>query len=182
MGKDKIRTLHWGIGPVGLEILRLVIGRPDLEIAGAIDDNSVGKDVGLIAGLGKPLGIPVEASADRLLIQAGSRVVLHTAGVKPKDVYTHIAKALNAGLPVISTCQWLAYPEDNESISLAEDIDHLATYRGVAVLGVVAKGPGRSKGVAGAQSVLAMAEMVVKAIPKVLEVEPGLAAIGDESF
>ncbi|HDH09697.1 MAG TPA: dihydrodipicolinate reductase, partial [Chloroflexi bacterium] len=54
----EIGVIQYGLGPIGSELARLVVRRKGLELVGGldIDPAKVGKDVGQVIGLGRPLG------------------------------------------------------------------------------------------------------------------------------
>jgi UDP-N-acetyl-D-mannosaminuronate dehydrogenase len=37
MKKEKIRVVHYGLGPIGIETARYVLKKSDMEIVGAVD-------------------------------------------------------------------------------------------------------------------------------------------------
>lgn len=57
----RIKTIHYGIGSIGTQIVRLAWRRKDIEIVAAIDidEEKVGRDLGELAGIEKDLGITV---------------------------------------------------------------------------------------------------------------------------
>ena len=62
---DKIRVIQYGLGPIGSAMARHVMERKRLELVGGVDIDpaKVGKDIGGVIGLGRPLGFLV---AERL--------------------------------------------------------------------------------------------------------------------
>ena len=58
-----IRVMHYGLGPIGIGILRQVATRKGFKVVGGIDIDpaKVGKDLGDIAGLDRTLGLRVVA-------------------------------------------------------------------------------------------------------------------------
>ncbi len=61
----RLRTIHYGIGPIGAEIARVAAAREGVEIVGAVDIDpaKVGRDLGEVVGLDRALGVPIVASA-----------------------------------------------------------------------------------------------------------------------
>src|SRR3990172_10863544 len=80
--QERIRTIHYGIGAIGAEVVRLVLDRPEIEIVGAIDAHAskVGKDLGEAAGVGRPLGVTVSYEAESILKDVYADVVVHCTG------------------------------------------------------------------------------------------------------
>ena len=64
----RLRTIHYGIGPIGAEIARVAAAREGVEIVGAVDIDpaKVGRDLGEVVGLGRALGVPISGSAGEL--------------------------------------------------------------------------------------------------------------------
>ena len=56
-----IRVMHVGLGPIGAGVVRQVAERKGFRIVGAadIDPAKEGRDLGQIAGLGRPLRVKV---------------------------------------------------------------------------------------------------------------------------
>lgn len=50
-----IRVIHYGLGPIGVGVAKLVAKRTDMRIVGAIDidPNKVGRDLGALLGVGR---------------------------------------------------------------------------------------------------------------------------------
>ena len=131
-----LRTIHYGIGPIGAEIARVAVERAGLQPAGAVDIDpaKVGRDLGEVIGLGRRLGVPVGGDARGVLAAAGADIVLHTTGSSLAQVRPQLEEAIDAGLNVVSTCEELAYPFAQHP-DLAADLDRRCRERGVTVLG-----------------------------------------------
>ena len=69
LDQDKIRTIHYGIGAIGSEVVRAVLNNPNIEIVAAIDahPSKAGRDLGEAADVGHTLGIPVQYEVDPVL-------------------------------------------------------------------------------------------------------------------
>jgi len=74
-----IRVLHFGLGPIGLSIVKQVSERAGLKIVGAVDIDpaKAGHDLGEVAGLKKRLGVRVDKDAVRALKATKPNVVIH---------------------------------------------------------------------------------------------------------
>ena len=136
MPDNSIRVLHYGLGPIGLETLKLVAERPGLQQVGAVDVDpaKAGRDAGEVADLGRALGFNVSAYADRALADARPDVVVHCTGSFLTDVMPQLRSIISAGSAVVSTCEELFFPWPRHP-QLAQEIDALARERAVAVLG-----------------------------------------------
>ncbi|MDI3280789.1 MAG: 4-hydroxy-tetrahydrodipicolinate reductase, partial [Bacillota bacterium] len=56
-------------GKMGREVVRAVQKEEDLRLAGAVDRNEVGREIGELLGLG-PLGVPIRSSLEEWLAAA----------------------------------------------------------------------------------------------------------------
>jgi hypothetical protein len=133
---NKIRTIHYGLGPIGSGIARLVAQRANLEIVGGIDidEQKVGKDMGEVIGLDQPLGLLVSSNSASVLSHPEADVVLHSTGSYVEQVRPQLVDIIKAGLNIVSTCEELAYPQAQHP-ALAKELDALARKHGVTVLG-----------------------------------------------
>ncbi len=135
--KEKIRVVGYGIGAIGARIARFIIEeKKGIEYVGAIDidPEKVGKDLGEVIGLERSVGVKISDDADKVLSETKPDLVIHTTLSFFEKVYPQVAKAVEHGANVISTCEELAYPYIvNEA--LAKKLDALAKEHGVTVLG-----------------------------------------------
>lgn len=131
-----IRVVLYGLGPIGAGIARLVAARSDVEIVGAIDTDpaKVGQDLGTVIGFGRELGVLVSGQAVETLRSARPEVVLQATGSRLEQVAPQIREILEAGANLVSTCEELSFPFASAS-GLAQELDHLARSRQVALLG-----------------------------------------------
>lgn len=134
--QEKIRTIHYGIGAIGAEVIRTVLNSPDIEIVGAIDahPSKAGKDLGEAAGLGRTLGIPVHFEADALLKDLYADVVVHTTGSSLTEVYPQLMSCIAAEKSVVSSCEELSFPWVRYA-EISQRLDRRARETGVRVLG-----------------------------------------------
>lgn len=119
-----MEAIQYGLGPVGCEIVRLGLKR-GLRYIGAVDSDpgKTGRDLGLVAGLGRELGVLVTDDVEDLLARAGGVVVTHATGSSLQIVLTQLIDLLRAGCTVVSTCEELSYPylaHPEEAAVLAE--------------------------------------------------------------
>ncbi len=134
--QEKIRTIHYGIGAIGAEVIRTVHNSPDIEIVGAIDahPSKAGKDLGEAAGLGRVLGIPVHFEADALLKDVYADVVIHTTGSSLTEIYPQLMSCIAAEKSVVSSCEELSFPWVRYG-EISQRLDRRARETGVRVLG-----------------------------------------------
>ena len=128
-----------GLGPIGIEVGKALVGRPNIEMLGAADpaaDKSGRKLSELVPGAAP---VPVDATARALYDRSArsrsrSDVVVLCTGSRLSAVVDTIEEAISARMHVVSTCEELAYPE-LKNAALARRIDQTAQKHGVAVLG-----------------------------------------------
>ena len=73
-----IRVAHYGLGPIGVAVLRQVATRKGFKVVGGIDidPGKVGRDVGDVAGLNRRLGVRVVNDAAAAIRKAKPDVVM----------------------------------------------------------------------------------------------------------
>ncbi len=133
---EKIRVIQYGLGPIGCHMARHVQERAGLEMVGAVDIDpaKVGKDIGEVISLGRPLGMPVHAKLAEVLARRQADVVLHTTNSYFDLFKSQIMEILESGLDIVSTSEelsfpWIAHPNP------AEEIDKAARKAGKTVVG-----------------------------------------------
>jgi len=131
-----IRIMHYGLGPIGIGILRQVATRKGFKVVGGIDIDpaKVGKDLGDIAGLDRTLGIRVMDDPVAAIRKTKPDVVMLCTRSSLRAVMPQIETVLKLRVPIVSTTEELAYPYRTNR-PLARRIDALATKAKVAVVG-----------------------------------------------
>jgi len=131
-----IRVIHYGLGPIGVGVLRQVATRKGFKVVGGIDIDpaKVGKDLGEIAGLDRTLGLRVVADPVAAIKKAKPDVVMLCTRSSLRAVMPQIETVLKLRVPIVSTTEELAYPYHTNR-ALARKIDALATKAKVAVVG-----------------------------------------------
>jgi hypothetical protein len=134
--KRRYRTIHYGIGAIGAEIVRVAAQRPEIEIVGAIDSDpaKAGHDLSHAAGLRRPLRLTISDDAAKILSSVQADVVLHSTGSHLDEVLPQIRAVVRAGKNVLSTCEELSYPWERHP-QLSADLDRAAKERGITVVG-----------------------------------------------
>lgn len=130
-----IRAIQYGLGPIGCTVARHVVERTGAELVGGvdIDPDKVGRDVGRVIGLERPLGFAVAEALRDVRALDEAEIVLHTTSSYFDLVKPQILEILEARLSVVSTSEelsypWLAHPAD------AADVDGVARRAGRTVL------------------------------------------------
>jgi hypothetical protein len=133
---DKVKVVLYGVGAIGSRIAEFLLEKEGVEIVGAIDlaKEKVGKDLGDVLALDRKLGVAVSDDPNDMFSKIKTDVVVHTTTSFLKQVYPQIAKVIEHGVNVVSTCEELSYPYPAEP-ELAKKLDELAKKHGVTVLG-----------------------------------------------
>ena len=136
---DSVRTVHVGLGPIGLEIIRAGVAgggcRPvtaadtSPEIAGRslreVTDRDDVPAIEVTGDLGEALDAAVEAGAEAAVVCTGSHV---------EAVEDQFEAVLQRGLCCISTCEELTFPW-LRSATVADRLDGVAVEHGAVLLG-----------------------------------------------
>ncbi len=130
-----IRTLHLGLGPIGIAVARQVASRPGLRIVGAVDIDpaKVGRDVGEFLGTGA-LGVSVSDALAATIEKTRPHIAILCTGSSLARVRDQFEEILRLGIPIVSTTEELAFPVDANA-QIAKELDALAKKHEVALLG-----------------------------------------------
>jgi 4-hydroxy-tetrahydrodipicolinate reductase len=135
-GSKPIKVLHFGLGPIGVGVVKQVAVRKGFKIVGAVDIDpaKVGKDLGEVAGLGRALKVKVSADAKKAIKSSKPDVVVLCTSSSMKGVLPQMEGILKLRVPIVSTTEELAYPTRG-NMKYARAIHQLAKKAKVAVLG-----------------------------------------------
>ncbi len=131
------RVVAWSTGNVGRHAIAGIDARPDLELVGLWVSNreKVGKDAGVLAGLGRTLGVTATDDVDALIALAPDAVV-HTAMADDRlmEAIEDIRTLLRAGINVVSSGPvFLQYPYGVVDDSLIAPIEEAARAGGASL-------------------------------------------------
>jgi hypothetical protein len=131
-----INVVFYGLGPIGAAVAKQIVGRKGFRIVGGIDIDpaKLGRDLGEVIGLDKPLRVRVTNDAKGALRKSKPDVVVLCTGSSLKQVMPQIETVLKARVPIVSTTEELSYPV-GPNRTLARRIDTMAKKAKVAVLG-----------------------------------------------
>lgn len=135
--EKKIKVVQFGLGPIGIESLKLAAEQSWLEVTGGVDIDpaKVGKSLADLTGVASLAGAKVFASLDALFAAVGAPdVVLHTAGSSAAASFAQAKPALDRGVSVASTCEELIFPA-LKTPDLAREYDALCRRTGARVAG-----------------------------------------------
>lgn len=124
-----------GLGPIGRSIGRALAAEQRLEAVGGVDiDPSIlGKRLDQVCDANLP-ALAIVDSLAAVHAPAGA-VVLQATGSRLDAVHDQLLAAIALGYHVVSTCEELCWPWDDQP-GLAGEINRAARAAGVAVLGV----------------------------------------------
>jgi hypothetical protein len=129
----RIRVVQYGLGAIGLGIVRILLERPDVELVGAVDiaPEKAGRDLGELLD-GSPIGLVVTTDPT---VAEDADVVLHATQSHLGQVAPQILRCVEGRANVISTCEELVYPWFHHAEE-ARRLDAAARAHGVTVTGV----------------------------------------------
>ena len=130
-----IPIIHYGLGPIGRSIGKVVAEEGRLQSAAAVDIDPaiVGRRLDEICDADLP-SLVVVNSLDAARVPAGA-VLLQATVSKMAAAREQLLDAIGRGYHVVSTCEELVWPWDDHP-DLAAEIDAAARDAGVTVLGV----------------------------------------------
>jgi 2,4-diaminopentanoate dehydrogenase len=131
-----IRVIHFGLGPIGAGVVRQVANRKGLKIVGAVDIDpaKIGRDLGEVAGVGRPLKVKVSDDAKKAIKGSKPDVAILCTNSSLKQVLPQIEAIVKLKVPIVSTTEELAYPS-KANMKYARAIHQLAKKNKVAILG-----------------------------------------------
>jgi hypothetical protein len=136
VSKKKIRTIQYGVGPIGAAIVKLLREKSAIQVIGAIDTDpaKAGRDLGEVVGASDaPWGVPVMSDAAAMLGKSADLVVHSTSSSLPA-VMDQLLECLAAESCIVSTCEELSYPF-RKYPELSKKLDEEAKTWGVALVG-----------------------------------------------
>jgi len=133
----KIKVIQFGLGPIGIESLKLAADQSWLEIIGGVDIDpaKVGRTLADVTGVTALAAAKIYPSLDTLFAAVGRPdVVLHTAGSSAAVSFAQLKPALDLGLSVASTCEELIFPA-LKTPEMAAEFDQLCRRTGARIAG-----------------------------------------------
>ena len=132
----KIKVAQFGLGPIGVETLKLAATKPWIEIVGGvdIDPRKVGSSLTAVTGIKGLDNRKVYSSFEELAKVEKPDVVLHTAVSRMKQAVPQLAPIAKAGVSVVSSCEELLFPQ-LKNPQLATELDDICKKHGARVLG-----------------------------------------------
>ena len=133
---NTVNIAQFGLGPIGIESLKLAASKPWVNIIGGIDIDpaKVGQDLGELTHIPSLKGRIVYSSLDELLAHGQPEVVLHTTVSKFKAAFPQLEPLARRGISVVSSCEELLFPQLNEP-GLAATLDKICQANGARIIG-----------------------------------------------
>jgi len=127
---------QFGLGPIGIETLRLLAHKPWARIVGGIDIDpaKIGHSLAELTGLDRLKDAKVYDSYDELRKDHKVDVVLHTAGSKAAEALAQMEPMVRDGVSVASTCEELLFPALRAPAE-AKRMDELCRQSGARIVG-----------------------------------------------
>lgn len=131
----RIRVLQYGLGPIGVEAVKLIAARTNLDLVGAVDIDpaKAGKDVGEIAGIGR-IGVKAVSCLEELPKRARPQVAVHTTVSWLEDATPQLLELAARGIHVVSSTEELLYPHWKYP-RLARQLETAARKSGTVIFG-----------------------------------------------
>lgn len=131
-----IKVAQFGLGPIGLESLKLAATKAWLEVVGAVDvaPEKIGRDLADLTGEPTLAGRRVFPTLDELLAVTPVEAVLQTSVSGLAAAAAQLEPLIARGLAVISSCEELVCPAARDA-ALAARLDEACRRHGARVLG-----------------------------------------------
>jgi len=132
-----IKVIQFGLGPIGIESLKLAAEQSWLEIVGGVDIDPAknGRTLADLTGIAALAKAKVFPSLEALFAAVGlPDVVLHTAGSSAAASFAQMKPALERGISVASTCEELIFPA-LKTPALAAEFDQFCQRTGARIAG-----------------------------------------------
>ncbi len=134
--QEKIRVIQVGLGPIGVEVSKLLAERGQVEIVAAVDADpeKAGQELAVPSGMPQAPRVPISDNLGWVLSESGAQVAILTTVSSLRAMQPLLMDCLRAGLNVLSTCEELSYPWLTQP-DLSREIDQMAKENSVSVLG-----------------------------------------------
>lgn len=130
-----IKVVQFGLGPIGLESIKLAATHAGIEVVGGIDidPQKIGQSLTALTGVPGLEHARVFSSFAELFKAITPDVVLHTASSSAASTLAHVRPMLERGLCVVSTCEELIFPA-LKTAELAAEYDALCRQTGARIV------------------------------------------------
>jgi len=132
---ERIKAIMYGVGTMAKLFMVKFMVEKGVDVVGAIARTSnIGKDLGEVCGLDRPLGVEISNDADAVLSSTQADIAVLTVTSLMPDMYEHIARCVSNGMNVITIAEEALYPWVT-SPTITARLDRLAKKNGVTVTG-----------------------------------------------
>ena len=131
----KLKVVHFGLGPIGQNIARLVLETEGLQVMGATDlsPSLSGKDLGAVLGIPRRVRVKVASDPARFLRKTRADVAVLSTASSFRAVKAQLTALIQRGMNVVTTCEELSFPTP-EHVAAFRELDKLAQHKKVSVL------------------------------------------------
>jgi 2,4-diaminopentanoate dehydrogenase len=131
-----IKVAQYGLGPIGLGIVEVLLARPSIQLVGAIDidKGKVGKDVGQFLQNPRKTGVIISDKPKDVLANSTPDIVTHATSSYMENICPQIEEIIDHNASAVSTAEELSYPFAKHP-DLARKLDEHAKAKNVVVLG-----------------------------------------------
>lgn len=132
----KIKVAQFGLGPIGLETLKLAAGKPWAEVVGGIDIDpaKIGRNLGEITGQKSLRTCSIYPALEDLLAERKPDIIFHTAVSRFRAAYPQLEVMARRGISVVSSCEELIFPSLSEP-KLAAALGRICRSSGARIVG-----------------------------------------------
>lgn len=130
-----INVVQIGLGPLGIKIASFIKERNNIQTVAAVDKNPalIGQDLGKLSS-NQASGLLIQESLAEALDGKKVDLAILTTVSDMERITPQIEEIIELGIPIVSTCEELAYPWDSAP-ELSKRIDEKARAKNVAVVG-----------------------------------------------
>jgi 2,4-diaminopentanoate dehydrogenase len=128
-----IRAIIYGVGSMGKVMTRMMLDK-GVDVVGAVArTHNVGRDLGLVAGMGRQLDVRITDDAQKLLSDRRPDIAVVAVGSYLEAMAPHFRLCLDHGVNVITLEEEAFHPWRRAS-ELARELDALARSRGATLV------------------------------------------------
>ena len=133
---NTVKVAQYGLGPIGLGIVEVLLTRPWVQFVGAIDidKSKVGRDVGELLDPPRKIGVTISDKAKDVLRRTTPDIVTHATSSYMELIHPQISEIVDHGASVVSSAEELSYPFVKYP-ELSKKIHQHAQEKKVVVLG-----------------------------------------------
>jgi len=131
----RIKAIVYGVGVIGRLATKYMV-EGGVDIVGAIDVNPevADKDLGEVAGLGRPLNVKISDDADAVLSEQEADIAVVSIFTQMDRMYPLFEKCIENGLNIVTPSEEALYPWKTAP-EWAARVDKLAKKHGVTLTG-----------------------------------------------